>query len=195
MKRLSLALFLLAACGGKSSPKTTKTVEQEQPAGPTCQELGDHTAADMTKDLPEGVPADAPARFGVMIAKICTDDHWPADVIQCGMTAEHPREECSPKLDETQRKHIDAAQQAFTMELMAAMHPPIGVKSCDELIVSVDRLVACPAAVEAMGEQLQQIAAGMAQLYTVPEDQKAGLEATCAEGIPAIHELVEAHGC
>jgi len=193
MKRLAF-LVLAVACGGKSSPPPIEVTEQKPP-GPTCNDLGDRTARDMAEGLPASLPADAPARFGALIAQLCLDDRWPQDVITCGMTADSPREECSPALDATQRQHIDDAQQKFTAELMATIHPKLGLPGCDELVASVDRLVACPKAVEAMGEQLGQIAAGVAGIYEVPKDQHEMLETSCNEGLPSIRQLVETYGC
>lgn len=202
MRYLSL-FMLVAACGPKSTSTETPAPE-ETAKPPTCQDVGDRTARDVGAELPPDVPADAGARFGAMIAELCTRDAWPQDVIDCGMSAEQPREECSPRLSAEQRAHIDEAQAAFGEALMAEMAggstedllESIGDDDCDAFRWSVAVLAACPDARTEMGEpSVQHLIVYARSLRSMAPDELGEHIQACRSSIAGIKMVTDAHGC
>jgi hypothetical protein len=199
MKRCLALVLFLAACGGKSAPTETAPL----PQGPTCKDIGDRAAKDIDEDLPPAAPQDFGTKFGAMITQVCTDDAWPQEVISCGMTAEDPRKECSPKLSEAQRKHLDAEQTRMQGELVAAMSAdvgtdltaPTGMANCDKLRNQAVVIQGCTAAITAIGEAYDQVIASLAMLSQVPANQKAQVDEQCKTGITEFAQLIAENNC
>jgi len=196
MNRYLGALILLAACGGKSTPPP---VTSNDPPPATCKDIGDRAGADVAKELPDVAPEDFGPRFGAMITRLCTDDQWPQAVIDCGMTSDDPRKECSPMLDDTQRAHLDEEQTQLTEELVAAMgvsgsvdlSAPTGMANCDELRRQAVLIGQCEPAVAEMGEDAyNQMVMGLATLGLVPDDQKTNVDGQCEKGVPELAAVV-----
>lgn len=194
---IAIAL-LLAACGGKSAP-ATKT--ETAPLAASCKDVGDRAARDIVKQVPQGLPEDAPARFGAMITHLCEQDEWPADVRECGMTAENPREECSPKLSAEKRAHIDEAQKQFATALAVQMGASVdlsastGMASCDALRGHGAVLASCDKARAEMGAALDQLLIGLATLTEIPDEQHTEMDAQCKGAIGEMEQAIASYDC
>lgn len=176
----------------------------------TCEGVAARAMAEMADDLPPGAPADLGAQFGAMLVKTCTDDKWGADVLECGVTAPKPKDDCRPKLSADQAAHLDAAQEALAKEVMEKMAasggndgtgaPPAaggstGIKECDEFRDALVKLSQCSKLDAATAKQFGDMAAAFENLNMLPEEQKTQMADSCKQGITGIQQTAGASGC
>ncbi len=179
-------IAFVAACGGKSA--TPSNIPEDHAEDATCAQVGERTAKDAADKLPQGLPADAGDRYGEMITQLCIDDAWAQEVINCGMTSDNPKDECSPQLTAAQRDHLEVARQEFAMQMAAEMGSgdpsdllePTGMALCDAFRKSVFTLSTCEAARAELGDAgIGQFVAGARMLASVPAEQQAEVESQC----------------
>jgi hypothetical protein len=118
VKRLVLALALVAACGGGAKkPPPTPPTNTAANDGPTnrerCDQVAARAAAKAHRSLPEDAPTDMRTQFEQMlqqmqslIAKHCVDDAWSDEVLDCAEEHESAKE-CKEMLTAAQQKSLD----------------------------------------------------------------------------------------
>jgi hypothetical protein len=106
MKRISLLLLALAACGGSSAQPKAATSSSG-----TCDKVADHVVSLMSAGTKSSDSVDP---FRKIITKRCNEDGWSADAQNCllGITALDQGDACEKQLTEAQAKAFEADTQA-----------------------------------------------------------------------------------
>jgi hypothetical protein len=110
----TLAVAVLAACGGTTGSTTTTTPA----AGPTCDAAADNTAVQLRAQLGDRLDADKQARVRATIFESCTADAWSSDAIECVAEADADQiEACDRHLPDDVMERLGGRMRAILDEI------------------------------------------------------------------------------
>jgi len=173
----------------------------------TCEGVAARAQEDIAKELPPGMPADVPAKFAAMLTKVCTDDKWGPELLECGVTAADPKHDCRSKMTPEQDANLDKAQDEFGAEILKAMGAGTddgaapaaggssGVAECDAFLDAVDKLAACDKLPADQKAGMSQMRGAFENIKMLPADQRGQVAEQCKQGMEGLEAMAKAYGC
>jgi hypothetical protein len=207
MTRFTVAIALLAACGGGAPPPSAKPAVAPGDCTSAVHNTMTLSAEEMKVMAPQ-LEGKLPQMADLML-KRCNDDKWSADAIGCMTSARSSQamQRCGAKLDATQTKHVydDVATLmggTSNPEIPATRRDDLPPECRDyraavEVMSRCDKLPA--AARDALRQGLDAMEQGFAGLHDMPEDaRRTAMDAAatgCKAATDAVVQSLKAVGC
>src|SRR5436189_245667 len=105
LKKISVVLCAgLFATAFAAGCKKDKKDGEAASGGATCGSVAARAVGDMSKGKEAMFTADVKTKMTAAIVKVCTDDKWSSELLQCGATAKDPKTDC--KFTPEQQTHM-----------------------------------------------------------------------------------------